>query len=158
MNAARVLPARCAVVAFQPAALSRSLHVLSRTVADRRNRKPFRVCADAATSNPLETVINGITVLLKNSPLNAGKKALAIAQAGDYDVQGTKAKLDQLIAENPVMPALAPACNFCFILAKHTRAASFQVCASPTESFAASMHLLNLYFSDASCMYHQCQA
>lgn len=67
-----------------------------------RGRKSLPVSADAAASNPLEGVINGITVFLNNSPLNAGKKALAIAQAGNYDAVATKAKLDNLIAENRV--------------------------------------------------------
>lgn len=35
-----------------------------------------------ADPSPVEKLINTVTVALKNSPINAGKKALAIAQAG----------------------------------------------------------------------------
>ena len=41
--------------------------------------------------------------LLTNSPLNEGKKALVRALAGDYDQEATRAKLDGLIADNPVL-------------------------------------------------------
>lgn len=41
--------------------------------------------------------------LLTNSPLNEGKKALVRALAGDYDREATRAKLDGLIADNPVL-------------------------------------------------------
>lgn len=43
------------------------------------------------------------TVLTSNSPLNEGKKALVRALAGDYDVDATKAKLDNLIADNSIL-------------------------------------------------------
>jgi hypothetical protein len=42
-------------------------------------------------------------VALKNSPLNAGKKALAKAQAGEYDAAATRAKIQGLIADNKVL-------------------------------------------------------
>jgi hypothetical protein len=42
-------------------------------------------------------------VALKNSPLNQGKKALAKAQAGDYDAAATRAKIEQMIKDNKVM-------------------------------------------------------
>lgn len=42
-------------------------------------------------------------VALKNSPLNAGKKALAKAQAGDYDAAATRAKIEKYIKDNKVM-------------------------------------------------------
>jgi hypothetical protein len=42
-------------------------------------------------------------VALKNSPLNQGKKALAKAQAGDYDAAATRAKIEQYIKDNKVM-------------------------------------------------------
>jgi hypothetical protein len=50
-----------------------------------------------------QTVINAITVALKNSPLNAGKKALAIAQGGGQETaEAYVAKVDALIAKNKV--------------------------------------------------------
>lgn len=44
-----------------------------------------------------------LQVALKNSPLNAGKKALAKAQAGEYDAAATRAKIEQYIKDNKVM-------------------------------------------------------
>lgn len=41
-------------------------------------------------------------VAIKQSPLNKGKVALAVAQAGEYDQAATKATVDQLIADNAV--------------------------------------------------------
>jgi hypothetical protein len=49
-----------------------------------------------------ENLINTLTVALKNSPINEGKKALAMAQAGNYDQVAVKAKLDNYIADNAV--------------------------------------------------------
>jgi hypothetical protein len=46
---------------------------------------------------------DGIQNLLTNSPLNEGKKALVQSLAGDYDKAATRAKLDGLIAEKPVL-------------------------------------------------------
>ena len=43
------------------------------------------------------------TVLTSNSPLNEGKKALVRALAGNYDVDATKAKLENLIADNSIL-------------------------------------------------------
>lgn len=42
-------------------------------------------------------------VALKNSPINAGKKALAKAQAGEYDAAATRAKIEQYIKDNKVI-------------------------------------------------------
>jgi len=42
-------------------------------------------------------------VLLKNSPLNQGKKALAKAQAGDYDQAAVRAKIEGLLKDNKVI-------------------------------------------------------
>ena len=41
--------------------------------------------------------------VLTNSPLNEGKKALVKSLAGDYDVEATRAKLNGLIANEPVL-------------------------------------------------------
>ncbi|KAL4439897.1 hypothetical protein ABPG75_002898 [Micractinium tetrahymenae] len=60
-----------------------------------------------------EDLINKLTVAIKQSPLNAGKVALAVAQAGDYDQAATKAKVDQLIADNACMVFSWSGCPFC---------------------------------------------
>jgi hypothetical protein len=52
-----------------------------------------------------EAFVNAITVAVKNSPLNAGKLALAKAQAGQYDEAAVKAKIQNLIKDNPVREA-----------------------------------------------------
>ena len=41
--------------------------------------------------------------LITNSPINEGKKALVRALAGDYDVAEIQAKLNGLIASEPVL-------------------------------------------------------
>lgn len=64
-------------------------------------------------ANPFEDAINSLTVALKNSPLNQGKKALAKAQAGDYDAAATRAKIEQYIKDNKVMVFSWSGCPFC---------------------------------------------
>ena len=66
-----------------------------------------------ASSSPLEGVINAVTVALRNSPINAGKKALAKAQAGEYDAPAVRAKVEALIADNAVMVFSWSGCPFC---------------------------------------------
>ena len=46
---------------------------------------------------------NGIQNVLTNSPLNEGKKAFVKMLAGPYDEQAVRAKLDGLIADEPVL-------------------------------------------------------
>ena len=61
-----------------------------------------------------QTVINAITVALKNSPLNAGKKALAIAQGGGQEKAAEYLKkVDAEIAANRVMVFSWAGCPFC---------------------------------------------
>jgi hypothetical protein len=95
------LSSRCPV-AFLAATRPQRVQGFQNIRRNNKSRKALSICAEASSSSPLEGLINGITVFLNNSPINAGKKALAIAQAGDYDVVATKAKLDKLIADNPV--------------------------------------------------------
>jgi glutaredoxin 3 len=64
-------------------------------------------------ANPLEDAINSLTVALKNSPINQGKKALAKAQAGSYDAQATRAKIENLITDNKVLVFSWTGCPFC---------------------------------------------
>jgi glutaredoxin 3 len=60
-----------------------------------------------------EAFVNAITVAVKNSPLNAGKLALAKAQAGQYDEAAVKAKIQNLIKDNPVVVFSWSGCPFC---------------------------------------------
>ncbi|KAI3433356.1 hypothetical protein D9Q98_003174 [Chlorella vulgaris] len=73
------------------------------------------VVRSESKQNPLfpESLINSISVAVKKSPLNAGKKALAIAQAGQYDEAATRAKIDAWIANNPVVVFSWSGCPFC---------------------------------------------
>ena len=48
-------------------------------------------------------VADVVQSLLTNSPLNEGKKALVKSLAGDYDVEATRAKLNGLIDNEPVL-------------------------------------------------------
>eukprot|EP00879_Flechtneria_rotunda_P001282 GHRR01001431.1.p1 GENE.GHRR01001431.1~~GHRR01001431.1.p1 ORF type:complete len:186 (+),score=56.03 GHRR01001431.1:96-653(+) len=64
-------------------------------------------------ANPFESAINILTVALKNSPINEGKKALAKAQAGDYDNAAVRAKVEQYINDNKVMVFSWSGCPFC---------------------------------------------
>lgn len=61
----------------------------------------------------MEDAINGLTVALKNSPLNQGKKALAIAQAGQYDEAAVRAKVQSYIDNNKVVVFSWSGCPFC---------------------------------------------
>lgn len=60
-----------------------------------------------------EDLINSLTVAINKSPLAEGKKALAIAQAGNYDVDATKAQLDKYISDNDVLVFSWTTCPFC---------------------------------------------
>lgn len=57
--------------------------------------------------------INKLTVAIQNSPLAEGKKALAKFQAGNYDVEATRAMMDKYIQDNPVMVFSFSTCPFC---------------------------------------------
>lgn len=73
----------------------------------RRRTPAVVVRAEKDKPSPLfpEAFVNAITVAVKNSPLNAGKLALAKAQAGQYDEAAVKAKIQSLIKDNPVRGA-----------------------------------------------------
>jgi hypothetical protein len=53
------------------------------------------------TGSPLIKVVNALQQSLQNSPLAEGKKLFAKLQAGDYDVEETRAKLEQQISTSP---------------------------------------------------------
>eukprot|EP00775_Hariotina_reticulata_P004876 gene4876-5121_t len=66
-----------------------------------------------AASQLLTVLKPGSSMLLKNSPLNQGKKALAKAQAGDYDQAAVRAKIEGMINDNKVMVFSWSGCPFC---------------------------------------------
>ena len=55
------------------------------------------------TKTPVAAFADVLQNLLTNSPLNEGKKALARLTAGPYDRDAVGAKLDALIADEPVL-------------------------------------------------------
>lgn len=65
------------------------------------------------SSSLFENVINGLTVAIQSSPMAEGKKRMAIAQAGQYDEQAVKARMERYIAENTVMIFSFSTCPFC---------------------------------------------
>ena len=58
-------------------------------------------------------LINAVTVALTNSPVNEGKKALAKAQAGDYDAAAWEAKIKAEVDANQVLVYSWSGCPFC---------------------------------------------
>jgi hypothetical protein len=75
--------------------------------------RAFRRAAVAPVRAGLSDLINTFTVAIQNSPLAAGKAALAKLQAGEYDEAKTQATLDRYIADNPVMMFSFSSCPFC---------------------------------------------
>ncbi|WIA15661.1 hypothetical protein OEZ85_002287 [Tetradesmus obliquus] len=79
-------------------------------------RQPARtqqIARAQGSNNPVEGAINWLTVALKNSPINEGKKALAKAQAGEYDEKAVRGKIEGLIKDNKVMVFSWSGCPFC---------------------------------------------
>lgn len=56
-------------------------------------------------ANFLENAVNALTVALKNSPVNEGKKKLALMQAGNYDETTVRSKVEKYVEDNPVSAA-----------------------------------------------------
>lgn len=52
-----------------------------------------------------------LTTFINKSPLNEGKKQLAIRQAGDYDAVATRGTINSLINEHPASGIETEACN-----------------------------------------------
>lgn len=65
------------------------------------------------SSSLMEKMINGLTVAIQSSPLAQGKVRLAIAQAGEYDEEAVKARMERYISENKVMVFSFSTCPFC---------------------------------------------
>ena len=69
-----------------------------------KNADPTRVLyAEAPTKVWYAEIANTVQNLLTNSPLNEGKKAVVKMLAGPYDEVAVRAKLDGLIAAEPVL-------------------------------------------------------
>ena len=66
-------------------------------------RKTSALHAEDPTKVWYAELANGIQNVLTNSPLNEGKKAMVKAMAGDYDVEATRAKLQGLVDDSPVL-------------------------------------------------------
>ena len=88
--------------------------VVSRPSTVRSPRSPVSVRAQQQQGGGfVEGLINNLTVAIQSSPLAEGKKALAVAQAGSYDEASVKAKMEAMIADNPVMIFSFSTCPFC---------------------------------------------
>jgi len=59
--------------------------------------------ADEFLGGAVGKFISSLTEFAANSPINQGKIALAKAQAGDYDVEATKAELQEIIDGSKVV-------------------------------------------------------
>eukprot|EP00877_Chromochloris_zofingiensis_P006705 jgi/Chrzof1/2288/Cz11g09280.t1 len=64
-------------------------------------------------ANFLENAVNALTVALKNSPVNEGKKKLALMQAGNYDETTVRSKVEKYVEDNPVVVFSWTGCPFC---------------------------------------------
>merc|ERR1719506_2407934 len=72
-------------------------------VAPRASSAPRVLYAEDPTKVWYAEIANTVQNLLTNSPLNEGKKALVKALAGPYDAAKVGARLDGLIADEPVL-------------------------------------------------------
>lgn len=74
---------------------------------------PDKNGASSSSSSFVETMINGLTVAIQSSPLAEGKKQLAVLQAGEYDENAVKERMERYISENTVMMFSFSTCPFC---------------------------------------------
>ena len=72
-------------------------------VAPRASSAPRALHAEDPTKVWYAEIANTVQNLLTNSPLNEGKKAVVKMLAGPYDEVAVRAKLDGLIAAEPVL-------------------------------------------------------
>lgn len=81
-----------------------------------KNRsRALRVAAENSGGSFPENIINQISVAVTNfSPANAVKKAIAAAQAGQYDEAEISGKVDAYIKDNPVRGSPYFACGLLF--------------------------------------------
>jgi hypothetical protein len=73
-------------------------------------------------------------VALKNSPLNEGKKALAKAQAGQYDEAAVRSKINGMIADNAVGVGIWQPYAHCSAASPTMRSSWTKPAAPPTQS------------------------
>ncbi|CAL8462897.1 g2431 [Coccomyxa elongata] len=87
-----------------------------RNITSNRRSRSSAVRADAGNSGGAfaENLINQLSVAVTNfSPANAVKKAIAAAQAGQYDEAAISGKVDAYIKDNPVVVFSWSRCPFC---------------------------------------------
>ena len=82
----------------RPLVLARPARAARRAVA-----AAPRAATGESTAGPLGGLIDAISKAVQNSPLAAGKLALAESQAAGYDPALAAAKVDELVAENAVV-------------------------------------------------------
>ena len=63
--------------------------------------------------NPVEKVINALSVFVNTSPINEGKKRFTIGLAGQYDAESTKNFVEQSIRNNKVHMHICSLCKDC---------------------------------------------
>jgi len=103
MWAARILAIAALLAAVAPTTAFLPGPTASRlTASSRAARKAFMRDEDP-TGSPLIQAINSLQEALQNSPVAKFKAGLAKLQAGNYDVEATRAELNRLIAEEPVL-------------------------------------------------------
>ena len=86
---------------------------VGRTLSGRVHARNAVVTRASSQGGFVEGLINNLTVAIQSSPLAEGKKALAVAQAGSYDVAAVSASVDKYIADNTVMIFSFSTCPFC---------------------------------------------
>ena len=69
----------------------------------RASGRALRMSATDPTDSPLIGMINTLQEAIQTSPIATFKSKLAKLQAGDYDEASVKAKLDSMIADEPVV-------------------------------------------------------
>ena len=82
------------------------------TATPRQTRSP-RTILTKAQEGGLTGFINSLTVAIQNSPLSNGKKALAIAMAGDYDEVAVKQTIESQTSQEKVLMYSFSGCPFC---------------------------------------------
>jgi len=69
-------------------------------------RTLLHACPPHTPQTPMQRradeAINALSVAVKESPLNKGKKALARMQAGEYDRGAVRARLEDMLTTKPV--------------------------------------------------------
>ncbi|DBB16626.1 hypothetical protein WJX82_010972 [Trebouxia sp. C0006] len=69
--------------------------------------------AQVTRADGFQNLINQISEVVTNSPVNNLKKGIAKVQAGDYDEAAIRAKVDNYLNDNPVVVFSWTGCPFC---------------------------------------------